>query len=267
MNEVKVNCVMCLAEPQPLQRYITVDTTTNSETIITHALLANLTGQRVDWEGQPSDLPMPCSNCSKLSDQFSKNDSVSGSAVCRPHPLTGVHLYVWIHGYALLHTVHCAYHNYSCYMYPSFILLPTSFSLSHPLSPISPFSHPLLSHPFPHSPIPSHPFPHSPIPSPLPHSTILPSPLTHSPILPSPLLSPIPRFSHHLSPIPPFPDSPSSSQQVTVVQMQYNGSADMCYCVKSYVHYHTAVSPAFHLEDYSSREYSTWVESRYMQNT
>ena len=159
---------MCPAEPQPLQRYITVDTTTNSETIITHALLANLTGQRVDWEGEPSDLPMPCSNCSKLSDQFSKNDSVSGSAVCRPHPLTGVHvhLYVWIHCYTLLHTVHCAYYNYSCYMYPSFILLPTSFSLSHP--------------------IPSHPFPHSPIPSPLTHSPITSPSFPHSPIPPPP---------------------------------------------------------------------------------
>ena len=186
MNEVKVNCVMCLAEPQPLQRYITVDTTTNSETIITHALLANLTGQRVDWEGQPSDLPMPCSNCSKLSDQFSKNDSVNGSAVCRPHPLTGVHLYVWIHVYALLHTVHCAYHNYSCYMYPSFILLPTSFSLSHPLSP------------FPHSPIP----PLSPI-FPFSHPLSPISPFSHP-------LSPIPPFSHPLS-YPPFHDSPITS--------------------------------------------------------
>ena len=75
----------------------------------------------------------------------------------------------------------------------------------------------------------------------------------------------------HATPFSFFPPLPNicthththtHTQQVTVVQQQYNGSSDLCYCVKSFVHNHTAVSPAFVEKDYSSREYSTWVESR-----
>lgn len=57
---------------------------------------------------------------------------------------------------------------------------------------------------------------------------------------------------------------PYNAQQVTVEKLQYNKSADLCYCVMSYVHYHDAVSPAFLEKDYTTHEYSTWVESRYV---
>lgn len=57
---------------------------------------------------------------------------------------------------------------------------------------------------------------------------------------------------------------PYNAQQVTVEKLQYNKSADLCYCVMSYVHYHDAVSPAFLEKDYTTHEYSTWVESRYI---
>lgn len=57
---------------------------------------------------------------------------------------------------------------------------------------------------------------------------------------------------------------PFNTQQVTVEKLQYNKTEDLCYCVMSYVHYHDAVSPAFLEEDYTSQEYSTWVESRYV---
>lgn len=56
----------------------------------------------------------------------------------------------------------------------------------------------------------------------------------------------------------------NNTQQVTVEKLQYNKTEDLCYCVMSYVHYHDAVSPAFLEEDYTSQEYSTWVESRYI---
>jgi nicastrin len=111
-------------EPKPLHRYISVDTTINSETIITYALAASFTGVRLN--SSDGSETMPCSECSDLAQQLSEEDS-----------------------------------------------------------------------------------------------------------------------------------------QVTVVQQQYNGSSDLCYCVKSFVHNHTAVSPAFVEKDYSSHEYSTWVESRW----
>lgn len=63
------------AESKPLHRYISVDTTTNSETIITYALAASLTGRFVDEEGNPSDVHMPCGNCSGLAKRWSENDN------------------------------------------------------------------------------------------------------------------------------------------------------------------------------------------------
>lgn len=65
------------AEQQPLHRYVSVDTTTNSETIITHALLANLTGVKLG-NGTKS---MKCSDCSDLINELTKNDNVCFSSI------------------------------------------------------------------------------------------------------------------------------------------------------------------------------------------
>jgi nicastrin len=113
-------------ENRPLHRYVTVDTTTNSETIITYALAADFTGVYINGSGDVVNDSIPCGQCSSIASQLSEDNS-----------------------------------------------------------------------------------------------------------------------------------------QVTVLQQYVNGSDNMCFCVKSFVHYHTAVSPAFVEKDYSSHEYSTWVESRW----
>ena len=76
-------------EHRPLHRYVTVDTTTNSETIIAYALAASFTGTRVNESGNPfneSGNPfnesIPCGDCSRLADQLSKNDSVCCWEIC-----------------------------------------------------------------------------------------------------------------------------------------------------------------------------------------
>jgi nicastrin len=43
----------------------------------------------------------------------------------------------------------------------------------------------------------------------------------------------------------------------------YNDDGTDCLCVKSYTHFHDAVSPAFDLKDYTSTYYSTWTESQW----
>ena len=65
------------SEDKPLQRYVSVDTTTNSETIIAHALAASFTGVRVGPSNN-TDMPFPCSECSDIADQLAENDSVGG---------------------------------------------------------------------------------------------------------------------------------------------------------------------------------------------
>lgn len=104
-------------EDEPLQRYVSVDTTTNSETIITYALVAEFTGVRVNPSGNPN-TPFPCSECSDYANELSKNDSVCFSNM---YPL------------CTLHTLHnTSAYVYTCYglcMYTNCILIP---SLSFP---------------------------------------------------------------------------------------------------------------------------------------
>lgn len=167
------------AEPKPLHRYVTVDTTTNSETIITHALLANFTGEKLG-NGSKS---MKCSDCSDLIDELTKDDNVCFSSIL----VVYLHVCYWNWMADRIYFAERGVRELNC--------IPVCTCIFRSL-------------------------------------------------IPSLLLF--------------------NMQQVTVEKLQYNKTEDLCYCVMSYVHYHDAVSPAFLEEDYTSQEYSTWVESRYV---
>ena len=66
-------CISACTEEKPLHRYISVDTTTNSETILTYHLVAALTGLHVDENGNHSSRPISCDNCSQLANSLSSN--------------------------------------------------------------------------------------------------------------------------------------------------------------------------------------------------
>lgn len=42
-----------------------------------------------------------------------------------------------------------------------------------------------------------------------------------------------------------------------------NRTERVAFCVRSTVHYSKALSPAFDLEEFTSKDYSTWTESRW----
>lgn len=65
--------------------------------------------------------------------------------------------------------------------------------------------------------------------------------------------------------IPPHPLPFSQIYTYMWVQgsMPPNGTERQGFCVRSTVHLSKAVSPAFHLKEYTSKDYSTWTESRW----
>jgi hypothetical protein len=51
------------------------------------------------------------------------------------------------------------------------------------------------------------------------------------------------------------------TKNITVMQWQ-SVHENECLCIESYTYQHTAESPAFDRGEYNSKEYSTWAESR-----
>jgi hypothetical protein len=68
--------ILSPTESRPLHRYVTVDTTTNSETIITYALAADFTGVYINGSGDVTNDSIPCGECSSIASQLSKDNGV-----------------------------------------------------------------------------------------------------------------------------------------------------------------------------------------------
>lgn len=58
----------------------------------------------------------------------------------------------------------------------------------------------------------------------------------------------------------------TQTKNTTVMQWQSTSEKE-CLCIESYTYQHTAESPAFDRGEYNSKEYSTWAESRLVDDS